>query len=141
MSYVCLANYGASEAVYPCVVVEKSIKAIVTELCTEYSKLSSDYAFSVVSSFPSLESSSRSHPSVMAPPIAGIAKINSRQPLKQAPLGSELGPWLQAVRKKPQKGKRNDVIPTSAGVSSVTIYDDDDIFCLSDPLLVINPPA
>jgi hypothetical protein len=23
MSYVCLANYGASEAVYPCVVVEK----------------------------------------------------------------------------------------------------------------------
>jgi hypothetical protein len=23
MSYVCLANYGASEVVYPCVVVEK----------------------------------------------------------------------------------------------------------------------
>ncbi len=44
----------------------QSIKTTVTELCSEYSKLSSDYASSVASSFPSLESSSRSNNSVMA---------------------------------------------------------------------------
>jgi hypothetical protein len=118
----------------------QSIKTTVTELCAEYSKLSSDYASSVASSFPFLESSSRPNNSVMAPSVSGIAKVNSRQPLKQAPLGSELGPWIQAVRRKPQKGKRNDVIPSSAGVSSVTNIDDDDIFCLSDPPAGNKPP-
>jgi hypothetical protein len=110
----------------------QSIKATVNELCTEYGRLSSDYASSFVSSFPSLDNSCNPSSAVLAPSVAGIVKVNPRQPLKQAPLGSELGPWLQAVRKKPQKGKRT-VNPTPAGTSSVTVNDDDDIFCLSDP--------
>jgi hypothetical protein len=78
----------------------QSIKSTVNKLCAEYSKLSSEYASSVASSFPPLESSSRPNNSVLPPSVSGIAKINPRQPLKQAPLGSELGPWLQAVRRK-----------------------------------------
>jgi hypothetical protein len=75
----------------------QSIKATVNELCTEYGRLSSDYASSFVSSFPSLDNSCNPSSAVLAPSVAGIFKVNPRQPLKQAPLGSELGPWLQAV--------------------------------------------
>ncbi len=110
----------------------QGLKTTVTELCSEYGKLSNECALS----FPTLESTS--NPSSV-PSVAGISKVNSRQPLRQAPLGTEHGPWIQAVRKKPQKDKR--VAASAAiGVSSVANQEDDDIFCLSDPPAGDKPP-
>jgi hypothetical protein len=118
----------------------QGLKSTVTELCTEYSKLSNNCALS----FPSLEHNANptnANPSpAPGPSVAGISKVNPRQPLKQPPLGSELGPWLQVARKKPHTGKRtvNNNVPTV--VSSVATAEDDDIFCLSDPPMVSRPP-
>jgi hypothetical protein len=113
----------------------QGLKTTVTELCSEYSKQSNDCALS----FPTLESTSK--PSSV-PSVAGISKVNSRQPLRQAPLGTEHGPWIQAVRKKPQKAKGVTAAAVSAdtGISSVANLDEDDIFCLSDPPAGNKPP-
>jgi hypothetical protein len=118
----------------------QSIKTTVNELCSEYGKLSSDYAASLSSSFPTLENSCQSSSKAPEPSVAGIAKVNSRQPLKQAPLGSEAGPWLQAVRRKPLKGKHTDSKSTPSGASAAIVIDDDDIFCLSDSPAGNKPP-
>ncbi len=116
----------------------QGLKSTVTELCTEYSKLSNNCALS----FPSLEHNptTANSSSAPGPSVAGITKVNPRQPLKQPPLGSEVGPWLQVGRKKPQTGKRtvNNNVPTV--VSSAATAEDDDIFCLSDPPMVSKPP-
>jgi hypothetical protein len=110
----------------------QGLKSTVSELCTEYSNLSNNCALS----FPPLEQPSKPQ----APSVAGISKVNGRQPLKQPPLGSEHGPWLQAVRKKPHKDKRTNVNSGTSNVPSAANADEDDIFCLSDPPLVNKPP-
>jgi hypothetical protein len=118
----------------------QSIKTTVNELCSEYGKLSSDYAASLSSSFPTLEDTCQNSSKAPVPSVIGIAKVNSRQPLKQAPLGSDVGPWLQAVRRKQLKGKRTDSKSTPSGANAAIVIDDDDIFCLSDPPAGNKPP-
>jgi hypothetical protein len=114
----------------------QGLKSTVTELCTEYSKLSNNCALA----FPPLEqTSSAANPSpASGPTVTGITKVNPRQPLKQPPLGSDVGPWLQVTRKKPLTGKRTAKAPAAA--TSAATAEDDDIFCLSDPPMASKPP-
>jgi hypothetical protein len=66
------------------------------------------------SNFPTLNAPYSQPPGNRAP--AGISAINNRKPLKQAPLGRELGidaPWSNVVSKKNRKARNSNVVEIS----------------------------
>jgi hypothetical protein len=102
----------------------QGLKSTVTELCTEYSKLSNNCALA----FPPLEqTSSTANPSPSSgPSVAGITKVNPRQPLKQPPRALMSVPGSKSLQ--------------VTAASSAATAEEDDIFCLSDPPMVSKPP-
>ena len=85
------------------------IKLTINDLQSSEPSLVSDS-----SNFPTLNAPYSQPPGNRAP--AGISAINNRKPLKQAPLGRELGidaPWSNVVSKKNRKARNSNVVEIS----------------------------
>ena len=72
------------------------------------------------SNFPALTKPYSRPPGNSAP--SGISALNNRKPLKQAPLGHELGfnaPWSNVVSKKNKKSRNSNVVEISEDVNDL----------------------